>query len=47
MVHERYSTKLAGVSVTVVVLAVITVFYWMHCLFACITAHTAATMPVF
>lgn len=44
---KEFSAKIAGVPVTVVMLAVITVFYWLHYLFASITAHTAAMMPVF
>jgi len=44
---KELSARLAGVSSTVVVLTVITAFYWLHYLFASITAHTAAMMPVF
>ncbi len=44
---KELSTRIASYSITTLSILIITVFYWMHYLFASITAQTVAVMPVF
>jgi len=46
-IANSVSASLSGISPILVIIIIFTVFYFMHYLFASITAHTVAMLPVF